>query len=213
MRWLLLFVTICAQLFSVEILNEKEPNFLHNLPVNPITGRFDYQKTDVIMDGVEPILITRRCVDVSYDNFIRWEIFEHLKFQYSEDRKNKTIQFCLPLVQGGSVVCVVDNGFCSIDSSKYLNTFAPEIGGKYHPQNIRMCLTKKHLTVNYGDGTVRLYEKRDGYFVLIEEETCRGYFICYSYDKHNRVRTIETKSHDKSISFATARITYTGKRY
>ncbi len=180
---------------------EGDPSSLIEGRIHAVTGRLAIVEDDLVIQGVEPIRISRTyldkgtgewrfCVDFAQihdtDKDYRWQILE-------KDR-------CPMIYKRVDTVEIQGKKWsrCELSSQQYgfSNTARGEISSRTNVQNSRIFIDEKfkNMIVHAPDGTVRTYKKirsRDREYQLLSEHLSNGNWILYEYK--------EIKIHDDEI--------------
>jgi RHS repeat-associated protein len=230
-----LFLFFCCFLYSTEyssvIHSENEPSALVVGKVNAITGKWSIAKKDLVIQGVEPIIIQRTFLERERC----WEIAPSLYIEEVISRKREHSYLLLEST-GAEIRYKFTDEKLMIENERYkkyvpvglergyTNTSRGAISSRTNLQNNILFIghKEKHFIFHCADGTVRTYHKVHhgrGRYELLSEHLPNGNWILYEYEiigkdksKTTRLKKILSTNPNKDQIYASAEFIYEDKK-
>lgn len=226
----LIITTLCAEESPFELLPSapeqmgifsQVDEFLVGGVVSPMSGQVCLQKTDLVAKGAENVRLHRTYIashvapkpshSSDIENHFQqrtyfkdlqrklkgWVFLPQLYLEYS-----KTFEFHLPTPEG-TVYDFRREQLASLYGVSNASGGRPS--GAYDPRNIRISHEGHHKTVQFPDGTTRIYERDAGYgglFRLEKEILGNGRVIRYFYRDDHQIKRIESRDPTEKFVYA-----------
>lgn len=222
----LIFVCFLSSLLYADTaaVTENDPNTIVE-GVSVITGDFYAWEDDIVVQGVEPIRLSRSYV--SQKGLGYWDVLSyHVAFRYCDGIEITEPSGAILIYQGGynnSSVFTLQNS----DWKGITNTARGSISGKYNLKNQKLEASPflADITVFCSDGTTRMYRNAEKFdmkelfdrearvlpwgakkYLLIKEELPNGNKIIYEWPKRKEdAWMIKSCNQDESIVYAWAK--------
>ncbi|HEY4255335.1 MAG TPA: hypothetical protein VGM34_03200, partial [Chlamydiales bacterium] len=218
--WLLLFFSTAVSALELPEFADEPSN------VNPVTQSYEFEVLDWVVPGIEPIEIKR-----SYSSsgarrkFGGWEFWPHLVFDFSSEgykpdgihsilerkghfpslswielmepdgrkRKYSRVEKQTTLYQGISVY-----------EYKIEEVYDDALEGRHNALNNRLYIEEETdwMWVVEASGNIRYYKHKNHLYQLRFEKRPNGHLVEYTYDKDNRVTSIQTKNRIGNKTYA-----------
>ena len=224
----LIFVKLTAEeidFWSV-VSSENEPSLFIDGKVNAITGTWCVQEQDLVIQGKEPIIISRSFLNDSHEwaiaPFIHVEEMRHHKITITE-KSGAKIRY--RMTQETSQIdqeTFTHYKPCNLDVG-YTNTSRGEISSRTNLNNNLLLVDDKHkiFILCCADGTEKTYRKihkGNGAYKPISEHLPNGNRVLYEYEeipldkegnnKQINLKSIRTTNPTQTIVFAQANFIY-----
>lgn len=238
MKWILLFLLSISGLWGNPkdpyqyAVFEGEPSCNVSDAVNALTGDLFVSNADIVIQGVEPLVLKRNYVSGDgKGKTAGWFFFSHLVLTMKDSITTELrlpngmqLFYFAPLVgkddKKGQKKAKKEGFHYSLAFEDYYlgitNCAGGEISARHNILNNRLVLDyEKKIYHFYGaSGVERCYkripdqEKAPIYFHLQWERLPNGNRICYGYDKHHRLNAINTTNPSGTKTYASASIHY-----
>ncbi len=219
------FSILCAADFDpwLVISAENEPSSLIDGKVSAITGKLALKETDLIVQGAQPIVISRTYVDGN------WILFPSLQVEEATSH-SKGHSYTIQENSGAKIRYKFTNQkemrgdqlfrkYTPVDlENGYTNTSRGELSSRTHLSNNILWVGPKEnqLILHLANGAIRTYHKVHhglGKYNLTSEQLSNGTWMIYDYANKTELRSIRTTSPDRNLVYAHVNISYEhGKR-
>ena len=217
----LIFLSILSAADSdswLVISAENEPSTLIEGKVSVITGKLAFGETDLVVQGVQPIAISRVYVDGNWVLFPSLQVDEatshnlghsymiqessgaKIRYKFTDQKERRGDQLF--------------RKYTPVDLEHgYTNTSRGELSSRTNLSNNILWVgsKEKELILHEADGTIRTYHKVHkgfGKYNLISEHLPNGNWIFYDYAEKTELRSIRTTSPDQRQGYARVDISY-----
>lgn len=201
---------------------ENEPSALIEGKVSAITGKLALREVDLVVQGVQPISISRTYFDGN------WVLFPSLHVEEATSH-NLGHSYMIQESSGAKIRYKFTDQkerrgdqlfrrYAPVDlENGYTNTSRGELSSRTHLSNNVLWVgpKEKELILHAADGTVRTFRKvhkGDGKYNLISEHLPNGAWVFYEYAEKTELRSIRTTSPDQRLVYARVDVSYEKKK-